>query len=202
MAIVTLAVVSEIIYSNRMNYLKIIVFCCAVVGLSILLIIGRDFISNIVLLLGQSSDDYGVYRTGLSSGLAAHVFNSKTPVGYFMRIGYALISPFPTLNNGIEGILLSLGTIIQFIFLPFLLLGIFTSISENIRWMLILTFLFFFIGMAFFTFEPRQILQYLPFGILITAIGYDKYERYKSGILFSMLSFGTLLMTIYLILKM
>ena len=43
-------------------------------------------------------------------------------------------------------------------------------------------FLLLFVGMSMFTFTIRHIVQYLPFGVLLTAFGIEKYQgNYKNG---------------------
>ena len=161
-----------------------------------------ELIFSDISLLFLSSESYSEYRieeTG--GGLSSFIFNSKFPLSLIFRPTYALISPLPVISSKFYQIWLSLGTILQIFFLPYFLNGIYLSFEQK-RWrMLLLTFILLFIGMSMFTFTIRHIVQYLPFGVLITAFGFENYSKSKKSIFYYMLCILIIFSTVYLFFK-
>lgn len=135
------------------------------------------------------------------TGLSKMVFETQPPLSYIFRTAFALISPFPVLSSQFYTLWLSLGTLIQILFIPFLFKGLFVAIRKPNWWIVICAFVLLFIGMSFFTFTIRHMAQYMPFAILITAIGYDEYAgRHKTQFI-RMSGLIVLMGIIYFVLK-
>lgn len=148
------------------------------------------------------ADRYSVYRVDVTGGgLSAVVFNTPPPMGYVLRVAYALISPLPALSSRLYEVWLSVGTIIQFFFIPFLFIGIVLSIRDRFRWVLIGAFVMLFVGMAMFTFAGRHIVQWLPFAIILASIGYERYQSYCTTIFGSMGLLGMAMAITYVLIK-
>lgn len=121
---------------------------------------------------------YATYRVEVTGGgLSAVVFETPPPLGYLLRIAYALASPIPIPGPNADELVRDSGTIIHILFVPYLLLGLGVARRRN-PWMpLVAAFLLLFIGMALFTFTIRHIVQYLPFAALIAALGFEHHRR-------------------------
>jgi hypothetical protein len=148
------------------------------------------------------AEDYSVYRVEITGGgLSSAVFTSPPPFSYFLRTLYALMSPFPMMDFKAYSIFLSLGTIFQIFFIPFLFIGIRKSFEARYLQVLFLSFLLPFIGMSMFTFTIRHIVQYLPLGIILTSLGYEHYHGNRKLVFYAMGGFIGFLIIIYLCLK-
>lgn len=148
------------------------------------------------------ADRYSVHRVEVTGGgLSTVVFTTPPPMGYLLRVAYALISPLPVLSSRVYQIWLSLGTIVQFFFIPFLFIGIALSIRDRFRWVLIGAFGMLLVGMAMFTFQIRHIVQFLPFGVILASIGYERYRSSRAIIFGSMGLLGVEMATIYVLIK-
>lgn len=148
-------------------------------------------------------DDIQIYREYRTrqEGLSNYILNlSLLPLGIILRFFYLLITPFPSFNN-IESSLLSIGTIVQFYFLPFLFLGIIQSAKDNSKRLLLFFFLGLFLSIVIFTFTPRQITQYVPYGIILISIAYQNYKINKYYLFLLMTFLIILLSTFYIFLK-
>ena len=155
-----------------------------------------------ILEFSLQAEDYSKYRVeDTGGGLSSVVFASPPPLSYFLRTLYALISPIPEINFKAYKSLLSLGTIFQFFFIPFLFIGIRKSFESRYSQVLFLSFLLPFIGMSMFTFTIRHIVQYLPFGIILTSLGYEQYQGNRKLVFYAMGGLIGLLLIIYLFLK-
>lgn len=148
---------------------------------------------------GVSYSEYRVEETG--GGLSAVVFKTHPPMGYLLRVAYALISPLPVLSSKLYEIWLSVGTIIQFFFIPFLFIGIVKSIRNRSHWVLLCAFVTLFVGMAMFTFQIRHIVQCLPFAVILASIGYEQYRSCRATIFGSMGLLGIAMAMMYLLIK-
>jgi len=128
-------------------------------------------------------ESYKNYRIGLSSGLARFVFASPEPLSSLMRVIYASVSPFPILTVQIERLWLSLGTLVQFFFLPFVGVGLWKLFREKRALGIWVGFLSLFIGEALLSFAERHASMYYPFGILLAGYGYEYYRKQKHALL-------------------
>jgi hypothetical protein len=142
--------------------------------------------SDLDLIL-LSSETYGTYRTEeRGGGLSTIVFSSSAPLSYLLRTLYALVTPLPVLSTKLYVLWLSIGTVFQIMFIPFFFKGVYVSLRSKTWWVVSSAFILLFIGMAMFTFTPRHIVQYLPLGVLITALGYERYLGGKKKVFFIM----------------
>jgi hypothetical protein len=126
---------------------------------------------------------YTSYRIGLSPGLARFVFASPEPLSSFVRVIYFSVYPFPNFTAQAERLLVSLGTIVQMFFLPFLGIGLWRLAKEKRAMPIWIGFLGLFIGVALLSFSQRQISMYYPFGVLVVGYGYECYRKQKHALL-------------------
>jgi hypothetical protein len=160
--------------------------------------IGRD-----IEFLMEQRESYAKYRVQtVGGGLSTVVFETPPPIGYVLRIAYALITPIPVLSSKIYLLWISMGTIIHILFLPFLFGGLFLARRYMYWWTTLSAFLMLFIGMAIFTFQGRHIVQYLPFAVLLSALGYERYWYQRHIIFVAMGGLGILLAMTYSALKL
>ena len=139
---------------------------------------------------------------GTGGGLSLVVFESTLfPVGWLYRTLYALVSPLPVEFSSIDKAWQSIGTIVHLLFLPFWWLGILRAARDPGWRHVLVAFVALFIGMAMFTFTFRHITQYLPFAVLLTALGYENYRGRHTNVLFGMAGLGGVLGVMYLALK-
>ena len=127
-------------------------------------------------------EHYTDYRVGLSPGLAHLVFASPEPLSSVLRIIYASVSPFPVLTAQIERLWLSLGTLVQVFFLPFIGVGLWKLFKEKRLLGILVGFLGLFIGEALLSFQMRHVAMYYPFGALIVGYGYESYRQQKHAL--------------------
>jgi len=180
-----------------LKVILIVIYILSVLGFFIFI----DF--NIAFFL-SSVETYTELRIDntTGSGLSSVVFNSPFfPFGWILRISYALISPVPLIFKPLDNLFLSVGTIIHILFIPFLWLGIRNSFTSRDWNYIAFVFVSLFFGMVFFTFTIRHMVQFLPFGILLTAIGYQKYQGNRMHIFFSVIIFSALLLFTYLLIS-
>ena len=123
-------------------------------------------------LVGQAVY-YSTYRVeDTGGGLSAIVFSTPPPLGWLLRIAYALVTPLPALTSQLDLVWIGLGTVVHVLCLPFFLRGLLAFRLQR-EWLVIVSaFGFLFLGMALISFQVRHIVQYLPFGIIIAAHGY------------------------------
>jgi hypothetical protein len=171
-------------------------------GLAAYVILASFINSDVLVLLAQAEyySDYRVEEVG--GGLSTVVFTTPAPLGWLLRVGYALVSPLPEASMELDKIWASLGTIVQIFFIPFLFAGLGTAARQR-SWLVVLSaMILLFIGMAIFTFTGRHIAQYMPFAILLTALGYQHY-RHRRLILFAVMAgVGGVLAVVYVLLKL
>jgi hypothetical protein len=161
-----------------------------------------EFVDSEMLFLVGQADYYDAYRVEeVGGGLSAVVFTTPPPLGWLLRTAYALASPFPEMSLELDKLWISSGTIVQISFVPFLFVGLSQAVRDRHWWPVLSAMGFLFIGMAMFTFQGRHIVQYLPFAVLLTALGYSRLERVRTTVFVSMIALGMVLAVIYLILK-
>lgn len=163
------------------------------------------FTGELISIAGRLSRLQTIYATGLEAqsegGLSNLIFATPPPLGYGLRMAYALVQPLPVLTGEIERLLLSTGTIIQFFFLPFLALGILACFRDRAKWSLLVAFLILFGGMAFITFTYRHVVLVLPYAAVITAIGFTENKKYALPVWLLMIGSGLLAVVLYLWLR-
>lgn len=149
-------------------------------------------------------DSYNEYRSSsdVGGGVSQVIFNTPMfPFGWLYRISYALVSPLPVVFAPLYNLWLSFGTMIQIIFIPFLGMGLWRSITHSVWRYVALIFLLLFLGVAIFTFTVRQLIQSLPFGILLASFGFENYRRDPRYVYLIGLFGGVILGLLYMIIK-
>lgn len=134
--------------------------------------------------LGETQETYTDYRLALAGdGLSRFVFGASPPFSYVLRTLYALMTPLPVLTAEVERLWLSMGTIVQYLFLPFVGIGIIYAARDRRKWILLLTFVLLFGGTALISFTSRHISQFLPYGVLFAAIGLKNTQRNRKTLI-------------------
>jgi hypothetical protein len=147
---------------------------------------------------------YSEYRsTGdIGGGLSLVVFETPLfPLGWVYRMAYLLITPIPVVWKPVDTAWQSLGVVIHILFLPFLWIGLKRAIRKVAWQHVVVIFAGLFTGVAIFTFQLRQISQYLPFAILIAALGYEQFSGDPRRVILMMGGVSSLLGLIFLVLK-
>ena len=175
------------------------IFLVIIISVSPLIFSDETSVFNIAVVLNSYSELRNEFA---QTGLSSIIFSTPLfPFGWLLRFSYALITPLPIIFTPIDNVFLSFGTIVQIFFLPYLFIGI--KNSFKVVGLSHITYAFFalFIGMSLFTFTTRHMVQYLPFAVILTSLGYEKYmgsRSYLFALVFlSILSFFAL----YIILK-
>jgi hypothetical protein len=89
------------------------------------------------------------------------------------------VSPLPLWYSNFEWTLLGIGTLVQFMFLPFIFLGVLIAQKDRTIWPLLVGFLILFSGYTFGTFTYRHIAQIVPFAVILAIIGYSRYSNWR-----------------------
>lgn len=157
-----------------------------------------------VLNIFGSIGRYAEFRGpgGSGGGLSTIVFSTPIfPMGWIYRTAYALVSPLPVKFIPLDYGWLSLGTVVRLLFLPFLFMGVRRAIKDPVWRIVFVMFLMLFSGMAMITFTFRHITQFLPYAVLLTALGYENYKKNPMKVFYSMGTAGLLLGLLYLTMK-
>lgn len=206
-ALVALLFIAYAITSNRRSFKppQFIFLTLPIAGTAAYLIATFYTLLNKDMLdLIDSIESYAEMRGELGSGggLSSIVFESSLfPVGWLYRMAYALASPLPVEFFPIDKAWLSLGTVIHFMLLPFLWMGIRRAVGYPAWRLIVVAFILFFVGMAMFTFTTRHITQYLPFSILIAALGFESHRSELQKVLLTMGATGVAFGLTYIVLK-
>lgn len=206
-ALVALLFIIFAIMTNHRSFkgVKLILFTLPILGAAIYLtVIFFAFLSNDILDIIDSIESYTEMRgsDGTGGGLSSIVFESSLfPIGWLYRIAYALVSPLPVAIFPIDKAWLSMGTIIHVMFLPFMWMGVKKAIWHPQWRLIVFSFALFFIGMVMFTFTIRHITQYLPFAILLAALGFESHRSSHQNIMLTMGLIGGFLGLTYIVLK-
>jgi len=145
---------------------------------------------------------YSDYILSESTGLGRYVFEQPLlPFGLAARLLYLSVYPLPVLSSEVERLLLSLGTAIQIIYLPFLLTGAFQMMKQKL-FHIPIAFTLFFVGVASTTFTFRHIVLFYPFAFIMIVYGQEttpekKATEKKLGMVMSLTFFAV----VYLLLK-
>jgi hypothetical protein len=124
----------------------------------------------------------GTERGGVEEGLAVRLFSLPTLLQYFARFFYALLTPLPIYYPNIEWNLLGLGSIAQFFFATFVILGIKLTYRDIRLWPLLSGFIIIFLSYAMGSFVFRQITAWFPFAVILGVIGYERYRHHRKPI--------------------
>ena len=135
---------------------------------------------NLVSKLDSSSTDLaeGIDRSQ-DGGFSLILFNLPAPVKFFASIAYSFVTPLPILytNNFVDWNFLSLGTIYQFLNIPFVLLGIKHAFRSRVMLPLLIMLLISYISYVFGAFTFRHITYIVPFAAIYGTIGFEKYKQ-------------------------
>jgi hypothetical protein len=113
-------------------------------------------------------------------GLSLILFNLSFPLKEIASVFYSFITPLPIIyTSDIDWNFLSLGTIYQFIFIPFIFWGIFNSFRSSIMFPILIIFLLTYGGYVFGSFTFRHITYFVPFAAIYGVIGYQYLKRYR-----------------------
>jgi hypothetical protein len=200
--ILLLIAITGLIVGTRFNNVVYKYILSSIILLGLLFVYFSIEGSNEILAFSLEAEHYSTYRVEeTGGGLSSVVFTSPAPFSYFFSALYALISPIPEINFKAYSNLLSLGTIFQIFFIPFLVNGIRKSFYSRYSQVLFISFLLPFIGMSMFTFTIRHIVQYLPFAVILTSLGYEHYQGDRKLVFYVMGGFIGLFSIFYLFLK-
>jgi len=172
-------------------------------GLYLVFLFYNVLIEDVLHMIGRI-DTYAELRGegGTGGGLSLVVFETPLfPIGWSYRTIYALVSPLPVSFRLLDLAWLSLGTIIHILFIPFLWMGLRRAIGNSAWRHIVIAFVLLFIGMAMFTFTARHIAQYLPFAILLAALGFERYLGNPWLVWITMAGVGSALAGLYIVLK-
>lgn len=140
---------------------------------------------------------YSKYRTELSKGLETYVFIAPFPLNLLYRFVYLSIFPIPSLSKEIERLWLSIGTIIQIFFLPYVVIGLWKSLKKKQNLEIALGFVIIFISVGIFSFTFRHISMFYPFGALVAGYGYNYFQNTNKKYLwfgmYFLLTIGTII---------
>lgn len=171
------------------------------------LVVGSIFIGPMreqIEVFTGGIESYAQYRTseGIGGGLSRIVFETALfPVGWIYRTLYALVSPLPVQYRVLDQAWLSLGTICHFLFLPFLVMGLVRA-ARSWQWpAIVAAFVLLFAGMAMFTFSVRHMVQFMPYAVLLSALGYERFQGRRWAVFLSTGTLGALLGVTYMVTK-
>lgn len=202
-AYVLVVVVAGCLFLNRRSWhVGSLILSTAPMAVAAAMLLSRysDLLSRGVLQFVGDIEIYTELRGagGTGGGLSRVVFESPLlPAGWLYRTLYALVSPLPVEYSPIYKAWLSIGTIVHLLFLPYLWIGIRQALLRSAWLGILLAFSGLFLGMAMFTFTGRHI-QYLPFAILLAALGYEYYRGDRWKLMAGMAGLGGSLGILYL----
>ena len=149
-------------------------------------------ILSVLFLAETTVDHYSLGLSNRSTGLSSVLFSLPFPLSIIGRFSYASITPLPFVYDTIEWTILGIGTIFQFLFFPFIFLGLFDLRKNSYLWPLLFGFIIVFMGYAYGTFTFRHIIQVVPFAAILATVGYKNHRGSRwsiwfalSGIIFS-----------------
>jgi len=150
----------------------------------------------------QTALSEGLDRAG-EGGLSLILFNLPVPLNYFGSLFYSFITPLPIIYlDNIDWNFLSLGTIYQFVFIPFIFVGLKNTWRSGLMLPLLAMFLICFGGYVFGSFTFRHITYIVPFAAIYGVIGYEKYKKQRWVIWPSMLGILVFLIFSYYVIKL
>lgn len=127
----------------------------------------------------QSALSEGLDRAS-EGGLSLIIFNLPVPFNYLGSLFYSFITPLPIIYTADVGWnFLSIGTIYQFIFIPFIFAGLKNTYRSGLMLPLLVMFLLCFGGYVFGSFTYRHITYIVPFAAIYSVIGYEKHKKQR-----------------------
>lgn len=117
-----------------------------------------------------------------SDGFSQIVFGLSFPLNIIGRLVYATIAPMPVWYANFEWTLLGIGSLLQFMYFPFIFLGILVVQKKRNTWPLLAGFLIVLGGYVYGSFTFRHISQIVPFATVLAVFGYDKYKAWRRPI--------------------
>jgi hypothetical protein len=166
-----------------------ILFATLTLAVLILIIFSSDlaiFVELINKLDSSSTDLSEGNDRSQDGGLSLILFNLPIPIKFFASIAYSLITPLPIFYiKDFDWNFLSLGTIYQFLFIPFVLLGVKSTFRSREMLPLLLMFILTYVGYVFGSFTFRHIIYIVPFAAIYGSIGYEKYKHLRKFMWFS-----------------
>lgn len=122
-----------------------------------------------------------------TSGITSIIFNQTFPANIVARYLYASIFPIPMIYENIELSFVSIGSIIQFAFYPFLLLGAAIALKDRQKRVIATTFLIIFFGYFMGSFLFRHLAQVIPFASILIITAFNaKNNAHKTIVAFTM----------------
>jgi hypothetical protein len=174
-----------------------------VIGFNLMAFSDLPLILDLLSKLDSSGTDLteGVDRAS-EGGLSLILFNLPVPFNYIGSLFYSFITPLPILyTRDVDWNYLSLGTIYQFVFVPFIFLGL-SKLFRLGQFLPVFTmFLLCFVGYVFGSFTFRHLTYIVPFAAIYGAAGYEVFRKQRHLILQSMGSILILLMAMYYLIK-
>lgn len=165
-------------FSNKHIFLTI---ATAVFLYSLILTSELSVFIDLLAKLDSSATDLaeGVDRAG-EGGLSLILFNLPTPFNYFGSLFYSFITPLPIVyTTDFDWNFLSLGTVYQFLYIPFVFAGIKCSYRYSLMLPVLFMFLVSFGGYVFGSFTFRHITYIVPFAAIYGVIGYERYKKQR-----------------------
>lgn len=163
-------------FSNK--YVALTIFA-VLFGYTLIMSSELSLFINLLEKLDSSATDLaeGVDRAG-EGGLSLFLFNLPVPFNYIGSFIYSFITPLPILYTiDFDWNFLSLGTIYQFFFIPFIFVGIKYSYRSAIMLPVFFLFLVSFGGYVFGSFTFRHIIYFVPFAAIYGLIGFEKIKN-------------------------
>ena len=133
----------------------------ALIAVSILLLYGETIFSQINKYTEMNSQRF--------KGLGGKFFSLPIYVGFIPRLTFLIFVPAIGINT-FHQVFLSISTIAQIIFFPFLIFALFNSkIDLRLR----IIFLLYFFGVAISTATFRHVMMYLPFAFILVVYQFN-----------------------------
>ena len=131
------------------------------------------FIENLINTLDvyNQATSQGLDRS-TENGLSLILFNLPPIVKQISVFFYATITPLPIFyTKFVEFNFLSIGTIIQFCYLPFLVIGFFNKLKNPIAAPMNILFIITLVGYVYGSFSFRHIVYLVPFAVVYISVG-------------------------------
>lgn len=149
----------------------------------------------------QSALSEGLDRAS-EGGLSLVLFNLPIPLNYIGSLFYSFITPLPIIYfQNIDFNFLSIGTIYQFLFIPFIVSGLRSNWRSGEMLPVLVIFLICFMGYVFGSFTFRHITYIVPFAAMYGVLGYDNHKGKRWHIPLIMLVLLVLILSAYLLIK-
>ena len=161
-----------------------------------------DIFNQGVLIIQLYSESLGSGVQSQTDGLSILLFNLPQPLQTVARFFYALVTPLPVPSVDVEKNILGVGTLVQFYFSVFVILGIGRMWRNPNNLPILLGFLIFFYSYMIGSFTFRHVTQWFPFAVLIGIIGYENYKAYSNKIYSNITMFFIVAAFSYILMKL